>query len=204
MSTPRPGAAGPAVRGRIGLAVLGLAACLLALPAWAAEVGGVRFEDRARVGEADLALNGAGVRAVFVIKVYALGLYLPKPSRDAVQAIAMPGPKRLRLATLREVEAERFLDGLGKGLAKNHGEPELAALKARTDQFAAQVQAASPLPKGAVLNLDLLPGGSTRVSLNGHALGPDIPGEDFFQALLRIWLGTKPAQDDLKAALLGG
>jgi hypothetical protein len=155
MSIPRPGAAGPAVRGRIGLAVLGFAACLLALPAWAAEVGGVRFEDRARVGEADLALNGAGVRAVFVIKVYALGLYLPKPSRDAVQAIAMPGPKRLRLATLREVEAERFLDGLGKGLAKNHGEPELAALKARTSSSRRAVMLTHPGETSAALSMTL-------------------------------------------------
>jgi hypothetical protein len=29
-------------------------------------------------------------------------------------------------------------------------------------------------------------------------------GEAFYRALLRIWLGEKPVQDDLKKALLGG
>ena len=31
----------------------------------------------------------------------------------------------------------------------------------------------------------------------------DLPGEDFYKALLRIWLGDHPAQDDLKDALPG-
>jgi hypothetical protein len=37
----------------------------------------------------------------------------------------------------------------------------------------------------------------------GQQRGKDIPGEDFYRALLRIWLGEKPVQDDLKQALLG-
>jgi hypothetical protein len=31
-----------------------------------------------------------------------------------------------------------------------------------------------------------------------------IEGEDFYRALLRIWLGDRPVQDDLKKSLLGG
>jgi hypothetical protein len=30
-----------------------------------------------------------------------------------------------------------------------------------------------------------------------------VPGEDFFAALLKIWLGPKPAEANLKDALLG-
>jgi hypothetical protein len=50
---------------------------------------------------------------------------------------------------------------------------------------------------------DWLPEGGTRLSINGKQLGKDIAGEDFYRALLRIWLGSKPAQDDLKELLLG-
>jgi hypothetical protein len=179
-------------------------AWLVVFPALGADVAGVRFEDRVRIGDADLLLNGVGVRSMFVIKIYALGLYLPQKTQDAHQAVSMPGAKRLRLVTLREVEAERFLDGLNKGLGKNHGEAELAGLKARLEQFAGMIKAVAPLPKGSVVSIDSLPGGVTRVALNGNALGRDIAGEDFYPALLRIWLGAKPAQDDLKTALLGG
>lgn len=191
---------------RFSPALLGflVMAWLAVSPALGADVAGVRFEERARTGDADLLLNGAGVRSMFVIKIYALGLYLPQKTQDAIQAVAMPGAKRLRLVTLREVEAERFLDGLNKGLGKNHTEAELAGLKARMDQFAGMIKAVAPLPKGSVVSIDSLPGGVTRVALNGNALGRDIVGEDFYPALLRIWLGAKPAQDDLKVALQGG
>ena len=37
----------------------------------------------------------------------------------------------------------------------------------------------------------------------GIAAGTPIAGEDFYRALLRIWLGDNPVQADLKKALLG-
>ena len=45
--------------------------------------------------------------------------------------------------------------------------------------------------------------GATVVSLNGAAKGT-IPGEPFNRALTKIWLGDKPAQADVKKAMLGG
>ena len=38
---------------------------------------------------------------------------------------------------------------------------------------------------------------------NGNAAGTAIPGEDFYRALLRIWLGTKVTDEKLRDALLG-
>jgi hypothetical protein len=54
-----------------------------------------------------------------------------------------------------------------------------------------------------VVHLDWLPESGTRLTFNGVAKGSDIPGEDFYRALLKIWIGDKPAQDDLKEHLLG-
>jgi hypothetical protein len=39
--------------------------------------------------------------------------------------------------------------------------------------------------------------------VNGALQGKPIGGEDFFRALLRIWLGDKPVSADMKKALLG-
>ena len=58
-------------------------------------------------------------------------------------------------------------------------------------------------PEKSVVHLDWLPDSGTRLTFNGTAKGSDIAGEDFYRALLRIWLGDKPAQDDLKEHLLG-
>lgn len=180
-----------------------LLALLLPATGQALEVAGARFDEHLRLGDSALELNGAGVRSKFMFKVYALGLYLPRQTADAGQAIAQPGPKRIRIVTLRDVGADMFIEGLTKGLEKNHGATELAALKPRMDQFAATLRGIGELTKGSVVTLDQLPGGATRLAANGKPLGPDIPGEDFYQALLRIWLGDKPAQDSLKAEMLG-
>ena len=58
--------------------------------------------------------------------------------------------------------------------------------------------------KGMAITLDWLPGTGTRMTVQGEPVGAPILGEDFYQSLLRIWLGPKPVQTDLKKALLGG
>jgi hypothetical protein len=47
-------------------------------------------------------------------------------------------------------------------------------------------------------------GTATQVGIDGRPAGKPIEGADFYRALLRIWLGDKPVQDDLKKALLSG
>lgn len=169
----------------------------------AAEVAGIHFDAQAKVADSTLTLNGAGLRSKFLFKVYALGLYLPHKTSDATQAIAQAGPKRLRIVALRAVSANMFIEGLTKGIEKNHNSTQLVALKPRLGEFAATLKGLGELAKGSVITLDLLPGGLTRLSANGAPLGNDIQGEDFYQALLRIWLGGNPAQDSLKEGMLG-
>ncbi len=178
-------------------------AALLAPASHSAEVAGIPFDEQMKLGDAPLVLNGTGVRSKFMFKVYALGLYLPRKAADAAQAIAQSGPKRIRIVTLRDVGAEVFLEGLTKGVEKNHSAAEMAALKARLETFSATLKGLGELTKGSVVTLDLLPGGVTQLSANGAPLGKAIAGEDFYRALLRVWLGDNPVQGDLKRSLLG-
>jgi Chalcone isomerase-like len=53
------------------------------------------------------------------------------------------------------------------------------------------------------ITLDWVPAVGTQVTVDGKPSGVPIPGEDFYRALLKIWLGDKPVQPDLKKALLG-
>jgi len=57
--------------------------------------------------------------------------------------------------------------------------------------------------KGMAISLDWT-GAGTQLLVNSKPVGRPIAGEDFYHALLRIWLGERPVQDDLKKALLGG
>ena len=60
------------------------------------------------------------------------------------------------------------------------------------------------LKKGDILFLDWIPGSGTVSSLNGKQMGETIPDVAFYNAVLRLWLGSKPVDSSLKPMLLGG
>jgi len=182
---------------------LALAATLIALPAAAVEVGGVKFEDKARVGSSELTLNGTGIRTRAFFKVYSIGLYLPEKKASADAVLALKGAKRVRIVTLRDLTAQQFADALVEQIDKNHSEAELAALKPAVDEFKATLLALNAAPTGTVIAIDFVPDAGTRLTVNDQAKGKAIAGEEFYRALLKVWLGEKPAQGDLKEALLG-
>ena len=183
--------------------LVALAALAAALPAFAAEIAGVKFSDSAQVADKPLVLNGAGLRRKFIFKVYAMALYLPAKAADAAAAIDAPGPKRIEIAMLRDVDAKTFSDALREGIEANHSEAEVKAIEPRIKQLEAVMQKVGTAKEGMRIRLDWLPGTGTRVSIDGAPADAPIPGEDFYRALLRIWLGPHPVQDDLKRALLG-
>lgn len=173
---------------------------LVAAPAFAAEVAGVKIDEQTRVGSAQLVLKGAGLRKRFFLQVYAMGLYVADRNADPV---TQPGAKRIAIHMLRDVDAEQFVGALSEGIRDNHGEAEARALEPRVAQLGAILAALKEAKRGMLITLDGVPGG-TLVSVDGNPAGAPIAGEDFYRALLRIWLGDKPVQDDLKKALLGG
>jgi len=175
---------------------------VLALPAWGAEVAGVKLDDKARVAGTELVLNGAGLRKRIVFKVYAIGLYLPKKTSSALEAASMPGPKRIEIRMLRDVSAEQFTEALADGIRANHTEAEAKALEPRVKQLADTMAQMKEAKDGSTIRMDSS-GGAMQLAVDGKPAGAPIPGDDFFGALLRIWLGDKPVQDDLKQALLG-
>jgi hypothetical protein len=151
-------------------------------------------------------INGVGVRGVLFIKGYAMALYLPQKTAVAAEAIAMKGAKRARIVLLRDTSGETFADALPSGIRKNHSDQEVAPLNARIEALKATMLSIPNSPKGAVIHFDWLPevaGGVTRLTINGEKKGEDIPGEDFYRAVLKIWLGEQPVQTDLKEQLLG-
>ena len=182
------------------MAIRALILFLLAFPAFAAEVAGVKIPDN----DQQLVLNGAGLRKRAFFEVYAIGLYLPEKKAAAADAIGATGPKRVAIHMLRDVGAEQFVGALSDGIRENHSAAEAKALEPRVAQLGAILAEAKEAKKGMVILLDGVPGGGTQVTIDGKPSGKPIEGEDFYRALLRIWLGDKPVQDDLKKALLGG
>jgi len=180
-----------------------LAAAALALNAIAADVSGVKLEDKAQLESRDLVLNGAGLRTRFrVVKVYVIGLYLPEKKTDPAAVLSLSGPKRTEIHMLRDVGADTFTDALIEGLKANHSETDYKALEPRVKELSDTMAQIGEAKKDMVIALDWT-GGGTILVVNGKPAGKPIAGEDFYKALLRIWIGDKPVQDDLKKSLLG-
>src|SRR5258706_8944182 len=177
-------------------------ALFCAASASGAELGGVKMEERAAIAGTQLHLNGAGVRKRMVFDVYAIGLYLPKKTSSAQEAIAMPGPKRLHIHMLRDVGSEQFASALLERMGANNPEAEMKVLQPRVGELATLMHSMKQAKKGAAIELDWT-GAAVQVSVDGNPAGRPIAGEDLYRALLRIWLGDKPGQPELKRALLG-
>jgi long-chain acyl-CoA synthetase len=183
---------------RMMVTVLAYAFATLAI---GAEVGGVKLDDKATVGGQELVLNGAAVRVRAIFKVYVGSLYLPAKA-TTLDAVLAKGPRRIQMNLLRNLSADQLSDALSDGLKDNNSEAELAAVKAQTDQMVATMKGFGEVKEGNVVTIDFVDG-ATKIGFNGQAKAT-IAGEAFNQALTKVWLGEKPAQADLKKAMLGG
>lgn len=112
----------------------GVATLLLASAAMAAttDIAGVKVEDSANVGGVKLQLNGAGIRYK-IVKIYVGELYTTKKVSSLEELVAAPGPKRLSMTFLREVEAGSFGKLLTRGMEDNVQKNQMSRLVSRHD-----------------------------------------------------------------------
>ena len=191
------------------LSALAVGLALCAPPVWAQnmEVSGVRFERRLDVRGNSLALNGAGVRYKAVFKVYAAGLYLPanlatKPATPD-EVLAVTGPRRIAITMLREIDSNELGKLFTRGVEDNMPRSDYAKLVPgliRMGEIFAQHKRLMP---GDTFTIDWVPGAGTIISVKGQTQGEPFKEPEFFNSLLRIWLGKSPADHLLKDALLG-
>lgn len=190
-----------AIKSLLAGAILTLAASLPA--AAAVDVGGFKFDDTAKVAGKDLKLNGAGMRTKFVVKVYAAGLYLPEKKNNTADILKEEGPRRITLQMARDISSDQFGKAFMDGLNENIDKAEKQRIVGQISKMGELFASVDNLKKGDVLHLDWIPGTGTQAELNGQKLGGPISDINFYNAILRIWLGNRPVDSSLKPALLG-
>lgn len=177
------------------------------LPAMAVEVGGVKVEDVTTVAGKELKLNGAAMRQILVVKVYAIGMYLPeKKEMTTADVMALPAdkPRRIALHIQREINSDEFGQLFITSMNKNSTKEEKAKVINQTTKFGEMFAALEPVKKGDIVTLDWIPGQGTSSTLNGKKIGETLPDIAFYNAVTRIWIGDMPAQESVKRALLTG
>jgi len=175
-------------------------------PVCAVEIDGVKIEDKVTLGAGgpQLVLNGAGVRHKFAfVKVYVGSLYLTQKKSDSEDVFKDPGPKRVAMHVLtNELTAKDLIASMNNALAANLSPHELALIEKRIRDLNTVMSSLKTISKGSVVQLDYIPETGTHVVGEGKER-ITIPGEDFFRAMLHIWIGNKPVDGRLRDAMLG-
>lgn len=179
-----------------------LLAALIATPVvHAAEVAGVKIDDKLRLGSNELVLNGAGLRSKLFIKVYVGALYVSQKATTPAAIFDSAQPRRMAMRMMRDVDADSLGAALDEGLKNNHTSAELATMKPQADKLAGIMKAIGKAREGDTIVLDFS-ADEVAVSVNGEARGK-VAGAGFPKALLKVWLGEQPVDGALKKALLG-
>ena len=164
-------------------------------------VAGVDIPDRVTLSAEgpELVLNGAGIRTKLFIKVYVGALYLAEKEADPARILASNGPTRVTMHFLHsKVSREKIVDAWSEGFARNLSSDEQRAVQSRLERFNSFF---GTMVRGDVIHLDYLPASGTVVWINTEKKGT-VEGEDFYRALLGVWLGEHPADGRLKKAML--
>jgi hypothetical protein len=187
------------------LAHLGLCAPAHAAgtPGTTTAVENFRFDNELNVNGQHLVLNGAGVRYKLVFKLYAMALYLPKKSSSVDEIIAMPGPKRIRMLALREMPVADFGRMTARGIQANATREDFVKILPDIARIGQLYGAYDRTALGDEILMDWTPGAGLTVRFRGALQGDPFVQPELFNTLLKVWLGDKPADAQLKESLLG-
>jgi hypothetical protein len=193
-------------QGLLGMALIALAALVFLPSAHAAAP--ITLEDQTFPGDATVAgtplqLNGVGLRAAFIYKVYLAGLYLPTRAASGPAVFAQAGPKRVQVRMLMNGPSDEFAKAFTGGIAKRTPADQVAAMQDRIAAFDRTLRSVGNVKKGDVVNLDYVPAAGLTMTLNGKPCGAPVPGADLYAALLRIFVGDRPVDAKMKAGMLG-
>ncbi len=179
---------------------LGLMMALLLVlgTAAAADLAGVHLSNTMTVGNARLRLNGIGLRTKYYFKIYVGGLYLGQPSTDPAAIVKANAPKALVMQFVRDINRDKLVEAYREAFAKNA--PVLATkLRSAVDRFLAFLP---DVKNGERMVFIYEPGkGSTFVAGKSKTLV--IPGKEFADLYLLVFIGPRPPTAALKNGLLG-
>ena len=183
----------------------GLAGLILSVGVFAApvDVAGIKVEDTIDLQGTKLQLNGAGVRYKAVFKVYVAALYVGKKVATPEEFYAATGPKRMSITMLREIESNELGKAFTKGFEENAPKGEMAKLIPGLIRMGQVFADQKKLVAGDTFTNDWIPGTGLVITIKGKTQGEPFKEQEFFNALMRIWLGPNPADWKLKDALMG-
>lgn len=184
-------------------------AVAVAAPAFSQPVqeprSGVPFADK--VGNMSLLGVALRTKTMLKVKVYACGLYVAdsalagslaaykgKPASKELYRELVSGDfeKQITMKFTRDLSSDQIQGGFRESLSSANADAS------KSNLF---VQYFNDVKSGQEATIHWVPPGTLEVNVAG--LGkPPIPDRKFAEAVLSIWLGDKPVQDDIKRDLV--
>ena len=163
-------------------------------------VAGVKVDAKMNLEGQSLVLNGAGTRVKMFMDMYVGALYLEKKSANASEVMNSKEGAAIKLNIVSGlITSEKMVSAINEGFENATGK-KTAPLKTKIDKFKGFFK--EKINKKDIFIIVYVPSEGVTVYKNGTKKGT-IDGLDFKKALFGIWLGNKPADDDLKAGMLG-
>lgn len=164
-----------------------------------AELENFKFDNEIKIENEKLILNGLAVRkaTIFNIKILVAGLYLTTKSNGPDLILNSTSTKEIRIRFMKSISSEKISKMWSEQLL-NRCLKDCITLKEQAAQL-------------GKLMIDIKPGDAlsfiffdqyVQVILSNNNSGK-IEGRNFQKALLSLWIGENPLDENLKKGLLG-
>lgn len=189
----------------LGAALATCGAVVMPSLAWAqSKLGDVIFPNDVTVGGQKLLINGYGMRFRYGFRVYAAALYTPSKFTKNEEVIKPTVAKRMHLVAQRDVKGDDFGKLFARGMEENMTKEDFSKIINGVIRMGTIFSEAKQFAKGDVIIVDIIPGTGLVTTFRGKQQGEPIKEPEFSQAMMQIWFGKKPADEQLRQALLGG
>ena len=170
--------------------------------AQAPEFGGVKIEDSITIYNNTLVLNGAGVSSVGKNKMYVVQVYAKQKFATLDEMMTAPGPKRLVLTALREVDTAPIVKNFNRNL-EDGNRANMAALVPGMVGIGDLFKTKRTLSPGEVMTLDWIPIYGFTIYIGGKLQGVAYRQPELYKAAVSVWMGESNLDPKVKDALLG-
>ncbi len=167
------------------------------------DVGGVKVEETLSIYNNTLVLNGAGLVSNGKAPSYVAQIYAKQKFKTLDELFAVPGPKRLVLTAVKEVDTGPIVKMFNRSVDETAGKNDRAKLIPGLMSIGEVFKANRLLKPGEVLTLDWVPVSGMVIYLGNKLQGQPYRDAELFRAAMWVWMGDFPVDPKVKDALLG-
>lgn len=166
-------------------------------------IGGVKVEEALAIYNNTLLLNGAGLIANGKAPAYVAQIYAKQKFKSLDELCALPGPKRLVLTAIKEVDTAPIVKMFNRSVDDIAGRTDRAKLIPGLMGIGEVFKANRTLKAGDVMTVDWVPITGMVIYIGGKLQGQPYRDPELFKAAMGVWMGLAPADEKVKDALLG-